>query len=895
MARRRCLTHLLIINLVLTVLALLSFFAASSVSSSTNSWSRSGPVVGTVAALAVSPSNPLIVYADVTSGSGGFDPASSTTGIYKSTDGGSNWSRNGLVGQRLFSLAVDPTDPNKVYAGTASNGLFKSIDGGATWSGPFVAPTVDIYSVAVDPSQPSVLYCSATNRNLLKSTDSGVTWSNSSSGIAFFIQTSIAIDPTNTNIVYVSAGHGSLGGVYKTTNAGANWVVSSTGIPDSSNDVRALTLSPSDHSILYAASGSDVYKSTNAAASWTKISSGLPNSSITTLAIDPSNPSVVFAATIAKGIYKTVDGGLNWTSVGLNTIGVNSINFEGTSSLNIYAGTRGSGVVKTTDWGLNWRQSTNIPYGDVREILIDPGNPAIIYATNSDTLSKSTNQGADWTATNLQNQVNLIPGFPTHKLVVDPSNPSTLYLGVDSSGVFKTIDGGVTWGLVFARNANIDALAIDPSNPSTLYLATTGQIFKTNNGGGTWGQVSSPGLVSAFVVDQTNSAIVYAATTFGVFKSTNGGFSWSVTALTGPNLSVISMVADPTNPLVLYAAIQNGGTFKTTNGGSVWNTVFSDVAGHVLSFAIDSTTPSTVFAGTEQGVYQSTNGGQTSVALTTGWPSPAQPAMALAFDSTGKNLYAGTSDGVYTYKITVTPTPTPTPSPTPTHNISGRVTLGGFGLSNVTVVISGTTIAMLQTDANGNYSLAELHEGGNYTIRPSKTNYVFSPQSLAFANLTADQTADFAASIAPGVPILISEETSTRALALDSILWAHEPFKLNSLFSSGSDSRTRVMLFAMNFDLLPGDTASAVTATAEDAAHRFYPLTVEAVGTVPGLNWLRFVAVRLHDDMEDVGDVLVRIRIHNISSNRVRVGIGHIGGGPADDSGAVPTPGRPPG
>src|SRR5678815_1256655 len=135
--RRRFLTPLLIINLALIVLALSSFFAAPGVSGSTDSWSRSGPVVGIVTALAVSPSNPSIVYAGVTSRTGGFGPTN-TTGIYKSTDGGSNWTRSGLVGTRLLSLAVDPTDPNKVYAGTNSSGLYKSTDGGATWNGPFI-------------------------------------------------------------------------------------------------------------------------------------------------------------------------------------------------------------------------------------------------------------------------------------------------------------------------------------------------------------------------------------------------------------------------------------------------------------------------------------------------------------------------------------------------------------------------------------------------------------------------------------------------------------------------------------------------------------------------------------------------------------------------------------
>ncbi len=239
-------------------------------------------------------------------------------------------------------------------------------------------------------------------------------------------------------------------------------------------------------------------------------------------------------------------------------------------------------------------------------------------------------------------------------------------------------------------------------------------------------------------------------------------------------------------------------------------------------------------------------------------------------------------------------TPTPTPTPTPTYNISGRVTLGGLGLSNVSLALSGSPSATTQTDANGQYSFTNLTAGGSYSITPSKTNYIFSPRSLTFNNLGGNQTADFAASVAPGAPVLVSEETSTRAIALDSVTWLRDPFQLNSPVPWGADGRTRVMLFAMNFSLLPGEDISVVTADAEDASHRKYPLTVEYVGKVPGFDWLSCVIVRLNDDMGDIGDVLVRINVRGVSSNRVRLGIGHTGGGPPDDPGALPTPGRPP-
>jgi photosystem II stability/assembly factor-like uncharacterized protein len=762
-------TPLVVIVLVLIISALSSILAASDFAGSINSWSRSGPVVGVVDSLSVAPSNPSVVYAGITSDSGGSG-GTSTTGIYKSTDGGLNWSRGGLVGRTLYSLAVDPTNSDTVYAGTSSRGLYKSTDGGASWSGPFIDSTADVYSLAVDPKQPSTLYASATNRGLLKSTDGGVTWNGINTGIRFLLLNAIAINPANTNIVYVSGGHGSLGGVYKSTDAGANWVVSSSGIPDSGDNVRALVLSQSNSSILYAALGTDVYKSTDGAASWTKTSTGLTDSLFTTLAIDPSNPSVVLAATIGKGIYRTVDGGMNWASAGLN-FGVNTVNF-GANSSNIYAGTRGSGVFKTTDGGLVWQQSTNIPNGDVRELLIDPGNPAIIYANNSDTLSKSIDHGANWIGTSLVNNVAVIPGFPTHKLAIDPTNPSKLFLGVDFRGVFKTTDGGVTWNQVYHQNTNINALAIDPTNPANIYLATYPfDLLKSTNGGATWTPINSPGDVTVLAVDPVNPAIVYAGTNFGVSKSTNAGASWVLTSLRNPGTSnpyVISLIIDPTNTSVLYAATFNGGAFTTTNSGSSWSPVFSDVAGHVLSFVTDTTTPNTVFAGTEQGVYQSVNSGQTSSALTSGWPSPAQPAMALAFDATGKYLYAGTSDGVYVYQLNTTPTPTPTPSPSPTYNISGRVAdASNNAISGVLITFElnfeGTHLTKTTfTDTLGNYTSGDLGCQNSVKVTPSKIGYSFSPVSISFVStrcLSGSGTANFTAT--PPPPNIVQFTTAT--------------------------------------------------------------------------------------------------------------------------------------
>ncbi|MCA1613061.1 MAG: heme-binding protein [Acidobacteria bacterium] len=140
-------------------------------------------------------------------------------------------------------------------------------------------------------------------------------------------------------------------------------------------------------------------------------------------------------------------------------------------------------------------------------------------------------------------------------------------------------------------------------------------------------------------------------------------------------------------------------------------------------------------------------------------------------------------------------------------------------------------------------------------------------------------------------PVLISEPDSTRAVALESVSRLREPFGPTARHLLGLDRRTRIQLFALNLER--GDGPATVTADAEDAARRIHALAVEHVGPVPGERWMQSVTLRLPDELADAGDVLVRIRRAGVASNRVRVGLGHVGGGPPDDQGSGPTPAPP--
>jgi uncharacterized protein (DUF1800 family) len=162
--------------------------------------------------------------------------------------------------------------------------------------------------------------------------------------------------------------------------------------------------------------------------------------------------------------------------------------------------------------------------------------------------------------------------------------------------------------------------------------------------------------------------------------------------------------------------------------------------------------------------------------------------------------------------------------------------------------------------------------------------------SVSFALLLIFCGSVAAEAASPKPPKLISDANSTRAVAFESAIFKAEPFPLTATVPFSSDTRTRICFFAMELELLPGEGANAFTADVQDSTGKLYPLRIEFMGQVPAFPGITMFIVRLADDIGDVGDVLLRLNLHGMGSNRVRMGIGHVGGGPADDAGAVATP-----
>ena len=314
-----------------------------------------------------------------------------------------------------------------------------------------------------------------------------------------------------------------------------------------------------------------------------------------------------------------------WTAVGPIGAGVNTLAFDRTSPSIIYAGTGNNGVFKSTDSGLSWGAINNglfhpafgVP--GVVSIAVDPSSPAL-YAGAAGPIGgmfKSTNGGASWSR--IVNGLHLFTSPPpVLSIAIDRSNPSTLYVGTDNDGAFKSTDGGDTWRAIrgalndvqgFYMPPDVPALVIDPSNPSTLYagigesFAADGRgIFKSIDAGGNWLQINN-GLPSrtrvlSLLIDGSSPSILYAGTSGqGVFKSTDGGTSWQAINAGLTNFTVQALVMDPSRPSTLYAATFGQGVFRSSDSGANWSALNNGLINlNVLSLAIDPTSPSNLYA-----------------------------------------------------------------------------------------------------------------------------------------------------------------------------------------------------------------------------------------------------------------------------------------------------------
>lgn len=310
---------------------------------------RNDPIV----VIQLHPNNPDIIY------------VTTNDYIYKSRDGGQTWTNisQGMSHSRVIAMAVDPSYPATVYAGTKGDAVYKSYDGGQRWtsmrSGLDDATISSVVNQFVfDPFDSNHIFV-ATTMGIFETKSGGGNWTKRMEGMKEVLMVvSLGMDPTRTAILYA----GTSGGVYKTVNEGAHWEKANNGLvpPDMIKTSRALNVTSIhvdrfEPDTVYAATLAGLFKSMDGAKSWTRIAESLADQMIISMILDRTKKGVIYLAG-RDGVHRSTDGGTTWTTLnkGLASTNVRSIAQSATDPDLFYAGTNGSGLYRSRDGGETW-------------------------------------------------------------------------------------------------------------------------------------------------------------------------------------------------------------------------------------------------------------------------------------------------------------------------------------------------------------------------------------------------------------------------------------------------------------------------------------------------------------------------------------------------------------
>ncbi len=516
-----------------------------------------------IGAIAVAPSNPNVIY--VASGEGLHRPDLSVgNGIYKSTDAGKTWTHLGLRdGQQIPALAIDPRDPNRVFAAVLGHpygpneerGLFLSTDGGQTWRKIlYKDENTGASDVEIDPSNPDVIYASmwearegpwedgnevnGTGGGLFKSTDGGGTWHPLTNGLPKDLsQIYIAIAPTDPQRLYATLGMASGGlAVYRSDDAGESWS-KITDDPRPSGrigggDLPIPRIDSKNEDVVYCAS-TVTMKSTDGGKTWFGFRGAPGGDDYQNLWINPNNPNIILLVS-DQGAIVTVNGGATWSSwYNQPTAQIYHVSIAPTFPYRVCGGQQESGSVcissRGNDGAITYREWHPVGVIEYGYVAPDPLDPDIIYGGGRSEVSKF-----HWSTGQVQN-ITPIP-LRSEKYRTDRSEP-TMFSPLDphilyfaSNILFKTTDGGNSWqaisddltrpnpgiptsvGNLVPKDAEkkrgvIYALAPSFKDINTLWAGTDdGLIWRTHDGGKKWNDITPKELTPWSKITQISAS-----------------------------------------------------------------------------------------------------------------------------------------------------------------------------------------------------------------------------------------------------------------------------------------------------------------------------------------------------------------------------------------------------
>lgn len=659
-----------------------------------------------IGALALAPSNEDIVY--VGTGEGALSGDSYFgNGILKSTDGGNTFTHISASGYftkvSISKIVVDNSDPDTLYVGTlrgrggtrrtsppdaSAFGVWKSIDGGVNWTMVLTASTnaldfAGVTDLVIDPQNSQTIYASLLGRGISKTVDSGVTWTTVMNGLPPNADYSAAPTRFALGIGHPSAAvsatlytgfewfdnlsNYNASTVWKSTNEGGTW----TQTTDTGNVVNGYCgTSPSSSQCFYD----------------------------NVIGVDPISPTIVYAlglynyGTGSGGVFRSMDGGTHWVDLGFNLHpDYHAIAIRKDNPSVVVIGNDGGAWWSSTRGGrLNPSDPLNATQWDNLNGVVDPNTPSVISRSGL-ALGQFTSVGANPAVPNRfyggtqdngtqRKSTASQTWFDTAsgdggQVLVDPTDANYVYgtyyyfqggpyRFTDGMGSFfsnHSIQGGINTN---DRSDFYIPMMMDPANPNRLYLGSY-RVYRTDNakapnsGDVHWNAISTD-LTSGCTGSAANGGRGCVITAFGksagspaLYVGTMEGWIWLTSdstvaspvwqrvdiTTTIPGRPIAGIAVDRSNYRVAYVAVNGfdpatpstpGHVFKTTNAGQNWTNISNNLPDvPVNSIDIDASDPNTLYAGTDIGPYVSHNNGASWSILGSGFPIVDVVQMAL--------------------------------------------------------------------------------------------------------------------------------------------------------------------------------------------------------------------------------------------------------------------------